>query len=497
MLFNSYIFIFAFLPITLFGYFSINRLGKFDLAKLFLCVMSLVFYGYFNPAYLIIILISLFINYLISYALESKKALRKIYLIAGIVFNLGVLAYYKYYDFFVDNINNICKTTFSLKHIILPLGISFFTFQQLSFVIDRYKKTASHYKLIDYISFITFFPQLVAGPIVLHSELVPQFQDENVKQFDKESLADGICIFTVGLAMKVLIADNLGSLVDFSFGNIEALDSFAAFIAAVAFALELYFDFAGYSNMAIGIGKMFRIELPDNFNRPFHCSNNKDTWKCWHITLGRFFRQYVYFPLGGSRKGLIMTLVNTMIVFTLSGLWHGADWTFVLWGVMHGLGICINVLWNKFIEKIRVSLKFLTWRITKIIAITGNFLFFSLSMVFFRSDNIADAVAYFKRLFGGINYYYIRVIATSIDYTELYPVMKALEMKIGNNINYVYLILLALLLLFSIFLSQIKPYRERLLNREKNGKYAFLISLLFAWCIVSFSGVSQFLYFNF
>lgn len=501
MLFNSYIFILVFLPIVIIGYYGLNRLGKHTLAKLFLCLMSLIFYSYNTPQYLLILLGSLGVNYGLSAAIKvsedrKQSGIKKLILLTGIIFNLGLLGYFKYYDFFISNVNAVCGTSFNLKNILLPLGISFFTFQQISYVVDRYKGEAPHYKLIDYVSFVTFFPQLVAGPIVLHSELVPQFE-KNKGQFDKNVFAEGICIFIIGLAMKVLLADNLGLVADYSFDNIESLDSVAALLGAVTFAFELYFDFAGYSNMAIGIGKMFGIELPDNFNRPFACTNNKETWKCWHMTLGRFFRTYVYFPLGGSRKGFARAILNTMIVFLLSGLWHGADWTFVLWGVMHGLGICVNMIWQKTIARYEKLLVLLKSKAFKIIAVAGNFLFFSISMIFFRCNSIKEVGEYFGRLFSGTNYGYIRITSMEIKWPELYPILKVLDLKLGNNVCYVYVVIYILLLVVSMVFSVMKPYRKRIVQRKKTGIYAFLIAGLFMWCLISFSGVSQFLYFNF
>lgn len=508
MLFNSYIFIFIFLPIALIGWYGINKLGWYKLAKFFLCLMSIWFYGYFNVSYLYILLGSLAVNYSISVLFEklgNKKFWNNLLLIIGVLINIAVLGYFKYYDFFVQNINYAFGTNFTMKNILLPLGISFFTFQQISFIVDRYKKEAPCYKLIDYAAFITFFPQLVAGPIVLHGELVPQFEDESKKSFSVNDFADGICFFVVGLAWKILIADNLGLVVDYSFSNIESLDSMAAVLGALTYALELFFDFAGYSYMAIGIGKMFRIDIPDNFNRPFHCTNNKETWRHWHITLGRFFRTYVYFPLGGSRKGFIRALINTMIVFTLSGLWHGANWTFVIWGIMHGVAICVNMVWAKFISSLRQIPKWLSWKFTRIACIITNFGYFCLSMVFFRSDNLNDAILYFKRMFSGANYLFVRMTAMEIPFKELYPIMKVLDMKLGNKVCYVYVVLYILLLVLAIYISQIKSYRERLtLYKEKmvdnntfQSLYAFWIALLFVWTIVSLSSVSQFLYFNF
>lgn len=508
MLFNSYIFIFIFLPISLFLWYGTNKLGWQKLAKFFLCLMSFIFYGYFNVYYTFILFGSLVVNYGISHCFTKTKtneSLKKIILILGIAINLGLLGYFKYYDFFVLNINGIFKTDFNMKNILLPLGISFFTFQQISFVVDRYKGTAPHYKLLDYAAFITFFSQLVAGPIVLHNELAPQFEDESKKNFSYEDFSEGLCIFVVGLAWKVLIADNLGLVADYSFSNIESLDVLAAALGALTYSLELFFDFAGYSNMAIGIGKMFRIDIPENFDRPFSTTNNKDTWRRWHITLGRFFRSYVYFPLGGSRKGFARALINTMIVFSLSGLWHGADWTFVIWGIMHGALICINMIWKKCIDNMKKAPAFLKSWIVEKLCIILNFAYFCLAMIFFRSESLNDAKLYFERLFSGINYGFVRVTSMEIPFTEIYPILKVLTMKLGNNVCYVYIALYLLLLAVALFISWLEPYRQRYeMKVDKlysNNKFQFLYSLwigfLFCWSLVSLSGVSQFLYFNF
>ncbi len=333
-------------PISLSSWYGLNKLKKYRMAQCFLIAMSLWFYAYFNVNYLAVILLSCVANYLFSLLLTRSKepAFHRAVLIAGCIVNIGILGVFKYYNFFVENLNTVFRTGFTCRHILLPLGISFFTFQQLSFVIDRCKGKAPHYSLPDYLNFVTFFPQLTAGPIVLHSEIVPQFQDLTKRRFAMNDFAQGICCFVFGLSKKVLLADTLAGAVNYGFSEIAKLDTPAAVMVAVSFALELYFDFSGYCDMAIGIGRMFRIRIPDNFNAPYKSASVKEFWKRWHMTLGRFFTQYVYIPLGGSRKGTLRTIRNTMIVFLLSGLWHGADWSFVLWGFLHGVGVSVNVI---------------------------------------------------------------------------------------------------------------------------------------------------------
>lgn len=354
MLFNSYIFILLFLPICIIGYFGLNHFKKFTLAQLYLLILSLWFYGYFNPSYLLIIAMSILSNYLLSYAMARtvKPILKKAELLIGIAFNLGILFYYKYYDFFIENINALFATDYSLKHILLPLGISFFTFQQLSYVIDAYRGEVSEYRFLQYASFVVYFPQLVAGPIVTHDELIPQFMDESKKQFCWDHFEKGLYIFALGLAKKVLIADVFGNAANWGFSNIPLLDGTNAALTALAYTIQIYFDFSGYCDMAIGIGQMMNIDLPVNFDSPYKAVTITDFWSRWHKTLTRFFTKYIYIPLGGNRKGLLRTCINIMIVYLCSGFWHGANWTFVLWGCMHGLFSIITRCCSRFFRKI-------------------------------------------------------------------------------------------------------------------------------------------------
>ena len=335
MLFNSYIFVFLFLPLTLFGYYMFNRFRQYKLANLFLIGMSFWFYGYFNQSYLLIICGSIAGNFLISKILEwfsQKQNTRKIVLIIGICANAVVIFYFKYYDFFLENVNSIFRKSFELKNIVLPLGISFFTFQQISYLVDSYRGETKDYAFDEYALFVSFFPQLIAGPIVLHGEVIPQFRNRKNRRIIPENFSKGMYIFALGLFKKVIIADTFGKAVTYGYGTIETLSSLEALIVSLSYTFQLYFDFSGYCDMAIGIGNMFNIELPQNFNSPYKSVSITDFWSRWHMSLTRFLRTYIYIPLGGNRKGKVRTYINIMLVYLVSGLWHGANWTYLLWG---------------------------------------------------------------------------------------------------------------------------------------------------------------------
>ena len=348
MLFNSYVFMLAFLPLTLLGYFLLGRLPeKNQLNKVFLVLASFLFYGYNNPGYVPIIAGSILVNYALSQLMltREKKAVRLPLMLLGLFLNLGVLFYFKYHDFFFENLNGAFGLHLTLNRLALPLGISFFTFQQLSYVIDSYKRTVPRYNILDYALFVTFFPQLIAGPIVLHSEIVPQFADAQNRHFNFDNFAPGLYAFARGLMKKVVIADTFAVAVEAGFASAQTLNTAEAWFVAIGYTLQLYFDFSGYCDMATGVGLMFNIKIPINFNSPYKSLNIREFWQRWHITLSRFLTTYIYFPLGGSRKGMARTCVNLMIVFLLSGLWHGAGWLFLLWGLMHGAA---SVLYRQF-----------------------------------------------------------------------------------------------------------------------------------------------------
>lgn len=503
MLFNSYIFIFIFLPLVLLGWYGFNHYQKYELANLFLAGMSLWFYGYFNTYYLAIILVSIGMNYLLSYLLSKlpetcvhRKMWNRLGLAAGLILNLGILFYFKYYDFFIENINTVFETGFTLKHILLPLGISFFTFQQLSFVIDRCLGRAEHYPFLNYVTFVTFFPQLIAGPIVLYDEIIPQFQDISKRRFDSISFARGIYLFILGLAKKVLLADTFALMANFGFAQTFSLDSISTIVVILAYTFELYFDFSGYSDMAIGLGKMFNVELPINFNSPYRACSIKEFWQRWHITLSRFFITYVYIPLGGSRKGKVRMLINTFIIFLLSGLWHGAAWTYVVWGVIHGILVVwdnLGIIGIKGREEKRPS----RFHIPAWLGWLFTFCLFNLSLFFFRSESMLGAVQLFKNLFSGKWNSKIYEVAAQLDISEIYVIKQALDMVAPDLVTYVYLIFMILLFALAFFLIFRPNAYERAVKEELTSAKCWVASILLVWCILSLSQVSTFLYFNF
>ena len=353
MLFNSFVFIFAFLPAVLIGFHLLARKGRYDEALAWLVLASLFFYGWWKPPYLALLIGSVCFNYCLGAALERRHS--KPVLIAGIIGNLGSIGYFKYYNFFVGNLSGIWGVDWQFEEIILPLGISFFTFQQITFLVDAYRGSAKSCGFLRYCLFVTFFPQLVAGPIVHHKEILPQFAEGRALKITAYNLYVGITLFVIGLFKKVVLADNIAPYADGVFRAAEdgvALTFFESWAGSLAYTFQLYFDFSGYSDMAIGLGRMFGFGLPINFFSPYKARNIIEFWRRWHITLSRFLREYLYIPLGGNRKGHYRHYANLMITMFLGGLWHGAGWTFIIWGGLHGLFLCINHSWLQLTKKL-------------------------------------------------------------------------------------------------------------------------------------------------
>ena len=541
MLFNSYIFLFLFLPLALAGWYGLNYIKRYNLALVFLCGMSFWFYAYFNPRYLLLLAASIAMNYGISFAIRCaecraaserteisaesassravktgaaassvpdpgqvplSRGVRRFFLILGVSANLCVFFYFKYYDFFITNVNAVFGTDYALRHIVLPLGISFFTFQQLSFIIDRATGRAPHYPLLNYVTFVTFFPQLIAGPIVLYDEMMPQFMDLSKRRPDKERFRQGIYIFVLGLAKKCLLADSLSGIVAFGFEKVYYLEFWTAAFVMLSYTFQLYFDFSGYCDMAVGLGKMFGIDLPVNFDSPYKSCNFREIWRRWHITLGRFFTRYVYIPLGGNRRGTARTILNVLIVFALSGLWHGAAWTFVMWGIFQGvltvfdnLGILVPAE-EKERHYLLKGAPFLTLPRPVMCALT--FILWSLSLIFFRSDSMAAAAQMFRNLRHFWWPGYVLITAEQFAPTELYPVRKALELTAPGLVRPYSLVLWLTVLAVDFY---IVFFRKNSMQMMKESSYsrrtAVLLAVLFVWSVTSLSGVSEFLYFNF
>lgn len=365
------------------------------------------------------------------------------------------------------------------------MGISFFTFQQLSYVIERYRGSVEHYGILDYSCFISFFPQLIAGPIVLHSEFVPQLRERKCRRPSAGSLFDGAALFILGLAKKVLLADMLAVLVNAEYNNIIYLDAPSAWVTIIAYMLELYFDFSGYCDMARGIGKMFGFELPENFRSPLMADSVKDFWKRWHITLSRFFTSYVYIPLGGNRTGKARQCINLMTVFLASGVWHGANWTFIVWGAVNGIAVVAETLFPKF--------RFRTAWLNRLA--TGIFEVLAFSI--FRSESLQQAALLWKKLFTGGNTGMLIGISNVLQLPENYVLRKAFELLMPEYVNIVYLVTLAALLVISIILVRGSRAQQWIEEKGRTVSGLLCLATLFTWSFISLSQVSTFLYFNF
>ncbi len=394
MLFNSYVFIFAFLPVTFFVYFYLNSKKLTQAAKVFLVLSSLFFYSWWNIAYLPIILASMFFNYFVGISLAKKKepvrVPKKVLLTIGIIANVALLAYFKYADFLIGNINLILESQVDLLHLALPLAISFFTFQQIAYLVDSYRGETKEYDFLNYANFVTFFPQLIAGPIVHHQEMMPQFAMMRNKVIQYKNIALGLFIFSMGLFKKIIIADTFAVWATAGFDQSKVLNLLEGWVTSLSYTFQLYFDFSGYTDMAIGAALLFNIRLPINFNSPYKATSIQDFWRRWHMTLSRFLRDYVYIPLGGNQQGEFRTYTNLVITFLVGGIWHGAGWTFVFWGLLHGMAIVIHRAWTHMGMRMN---RLLAWFVT--------FNFINITWVFFRAQEWDDALKVLHGMFAG------------------------------------------------------------------------------------------------
>jgi alginate O-acetyltransferase complex protein AlgI len=353
VLFNSYEFLFAFLPVVWIGFEVLRRQGSGTLAKWWLTLSSLGFYTYWNPKFLPILLASMTISYAIARRLaltaDAGGRLRKWLLVGGIFFNLSLLAYFKYTNFLVDNLRSALGIDLIVDRVVLPIGISFYTFQKIALLVDSYRGQVRHLDLSSYCLFVTFFPQLIAGPIAHHSEMIPQFKGARVgPRLDR--LTVGLTLLAIGLFKKVFIADTAALAVDPVFVHAGASAGpglVESWIGVLSYAFQIYFDFSAYSDMAVGLGWMFGIRLPINFASPYKATSVAEFWQRWHITLSRFLRNYLYIPIGGNRHGQLRHLWNLFLTMTLGGVWHGAGWTFLVWGSLHGSFLVVHRIWQK------------------------------------------------------------------------------------------------------------------------------------------------------
>jgi D-alanyl-lipoteichoic acid acyltransferase DltB (MBOAT superfamily) len=408
MLFHSKEFLFYFLPAVFLGWLALQLCRSTKAALVWLTISSLVFYAYWNPPYVTLLISSILANFYLGKFVDPQSGksqqTRFFVLSIGIVGNLFLLGYFKYFNFFVSTINNVFQAGWNFEKVILPLAVSFFTFQQIAYLVDSYRGQTSEHSFLKYSFFVSFFPQLIAGPIIHHSEVIPQLERKISIRLIPENLLVGISIFVVGLFKKVVIADSCGELASPLFEQAGADSYFGkpeAWTGVLAYTFQIYFDFSGYSDMAIGLSRLFGIQLPENFRAPYRATSIVEFWRRWHITLSRFLRDYLYIPLGGNRRGVFMRYRNLFVTMLLGGLWHGAGWTFLVWGGLHGLFLIVNTLWKSF----RVHFSKLKLPVPEFLGVAlGWILTMScviFAWIFFRAESFSSALEILKVMFYG------------------------------------------------------------------------------------------------
>lgn len=391
MLFNSPGFVLFFLPVVIVGFFTLARFAKRRAPTLWLVLMSLAFYGFFKLEYVLLLVGLIFANYIFGQLLfdSSQKGHKRYFLLAFVlVANLGVLAYFKYINFAISTVNGLFEANFLTENVFLPLGISFFTFQNIAYLVDSLQGEREQHSFLDFALFVSFFPQLVAGPIVHHKEMMPQFRKAEVFKFSSINLASGLSLFAIGLAKKILLADQLARWSDRAFA-LPNPNLMQAWEGALAFTFQIYFDFSGYTDMALGLAMMIGIHLPANFASPYKATNIIEFWRRWHMTLSRFLRDYLYVPLGGNRHGRVRRYVNLLLTMLIGGLWHGAAWTFVFWGALHGIFLALNHAWRGTVSSLNITWTQNYWYKSSCLVVT--FLAIVVGWVFFRATSFSGA----------------------------------------------------------------------------------------------------------
>lgn len=502
--FNSFTFILMFLPVLLLGWNVLNRIKKYKVADVFLILMSLYYYYTFGAQFLWILLLSIAVNYGLSFIIEKKKDLSGILEVTGVLFNLSLLFYFKYLGFFFDNLSLITGRSLTARDIIMPIGISFYTFGQISYIVDRKRGDAPHYPFLQYALYTVYFPKLIQGPIAFHKEMIDQFKDESKRRFDTDTFARGIMSFTIGLGKKVILADTLASSVNYGFHYTYFMDTLTIVAVMLAYTFQIYLDFSGYCDMAQGVSMMLGYRLPENFNSPYKAKTAKELWQRWHMTLSRFFIKYVYIPLGGSRKGKVRTVLNVLIVFVISGLWHGAGWTYICWGFMQGLLVVWDDLGIVAVEDGSDRKKKYLLREKPLITVPGfvgnalTFLMFVVSLVFFRSQDMAYAIQMFKQFFFFTYPGFLFRTASQMKIAENYVPRQIVNMlHIPGGEDMVYLATMIIFIGISGFIMTRKNTREIVESTDFDIKTTLGLAIIFVWSFISLSNVSTFIYFQY
>jgi alginate O-acetyltransferase complex protein AlgI len=512
MLFNSYIFIFIFLPIVYLGFLFLVKKTSSELAIIWLVISSLFFYGWWNYSYVLLILTSIIFNYLCGKLIYKNSSINILYI--GLGGNLALIGYFKYSNFFIANINTYSDINIEFNEILLPLAISFFTFQQIAFLVDTYRNETKEYNFWHYCLFVTFFPQLLAGPIVHHKEVIYQFADSLKDRLNLKNLIIGLSIFSIGLFKKVILADTVESYSTPLFiaaERGEILTFIESWLGVISYSLQIYFDFSGYCDMAIGLARIFGIMLPLNFNSPYKSKSIIEFWRRWHITLSRFLKEYLYFTIGGNKKGSFRKYINLFVTMVLGGLWHGAGWTFIFWGGLHGFYLIINHLWRNIFNSFAISdynFGVISSSLSRILTL----FFVIIAWVFFRAETLDGSMAIFRGMFGenGIvlpDFYFYRLGNIAIY-------MQDLGIKFGS-IAYYYGTQQVFVMISMVFIVFFMPNTQEFfakynsaLNYNEAIKYkilswdftpfwAIIMSLVGVISILSITQISEFIYFQF
>ncbi len=519
---TSYTFLFVFLPITLLGYYVVGKLDRPRIAIIWLIAASLVFYAWANPIYLALITGSVIFNYAAGMKLASVESIRqrKLVMASGVVANILLLGYFKYAIFFIDNTNTLLGSSFHRSTVVLPLAISFFTLQQIAYLVDIYRGERQEHGFWEYCLFVTFFPKLLSGPIVRLKEMMPQIVKDYRPYITGQNLAVGLTTLFLGLFKKVILADNLQTYVTPVFdaaGRGAAMSFFNSWSGALAYTLQLYFDFSGYCDMAIGLGLMFGIRLPLNFYSPYKATSIIDFWRRWHMTLSSFVRDYIYIPLGGNRHGLVRQMAYLLVAMTIIGFWHGAGWTFIIWGALHGFYLVVNHAWRRLQMALGHNLEKSACGAT-VISTLITFIAVTIAWVLFRADSVSTALTIISHMTGVYGFY-----LSILDYQHLGAIGQFLG-HIGVNFGLLYplpgLSLLAIVWISASFcicwflpnvqeyMSDYPPSLDSFESHTKEPSLSWLrwkpslttlvaLSCGFVITILALSKVSQFIYFRF
>lgn len=478
MQFNSYEFILAFLPVIILAYFLLGKIHV-NLGKISIIVGSIIFYAYADLSVLKVLGISIVINCLFAKFLERVKW-KQICMWIPVIVNVGLLLYFKYTNFVITNINICFGKEFALREMMLPIGISFFTFQQIAYIVAVYRKEIPKVSIIDYVSYILYFPKLLMGPLMEPVEFIEQYNNPDLKKVNWNNIASGLKIFSLGLLKKVLLADTFAQAVSWGFASLEEATSMDMILVMLFYTFEIYFDFSGYSDMAVGVSQMLNITLPINFDSPYKAVSIRDFWKRWHISLTKFLTKYIYIPLGGSKKGLFFTCLNTMIVFLISGVWHGANWTFIVWGLLHGV---FSVL-DRFIEKSSKKIfEPARWLLTFIVV--------NILWLLFRVDSVQQWADILHRIFLMESTYISDGLIAAFSLPEfgfLFRIIPALE-EIRGLIMNIFIVASAIICFF--------PEN----NYRKKDTLSWIgmtaAAVAFVWGVTCLGAESVFVYFNF